>query len=249
MRKKIAFLMTLALVTTACGHAEQTRGAGINLGKQAATITLTSGNNNDVKVANNQGMTGIVRMVANASGSTLTGLDASTAADGDLLWIRNDASSGNITLTSGDSNSLAANRFTTPGSVSQVVVPHQSIMLEYDATAGWVTGGKGTDTFNGNLVVASTGHMLATGSAPALSSCGSTPSPTIVGSDVAGTVTTGGTATTCTITFATTYGTAPSCILRPQGTATQPVYTTSATAITVTTDIAQTVYDYICVGH
>lgn len=82
---------------------------------------------------------------------------------------------------------------------------------------------------------------------PVLSTCGT--SPSIVGNDVVGKVTTGSAATTCTITFSQAYIVAPACFLQTQGSATQPTYTTSITAITVTVDIASTVYNYFCASQ
>lgn len=82
---------------------------------------------------------------------------------------------------------------------------------------------------------------------PVLSSCGT--SPSILGNDTVGKLTTGSAATTCTITFSVAYNVAPACILQTQGAATQPTYTTSTTAITVTVDIASTVYNYICLSQ
>ena len=236
-------VVAAALVLTACGQPHDgKRGAGLNLGKQSAQITLTAGNNPDVKVAGSQGPTTYYRFLVNSSGSVLTGLDATTAADGDLVILRNDSTSGLLIITNADTNSLAANRILTPSTVPLIVTPKGSVMLEYDGTAAnWVAAGQGSFS-----------HMITNGDTsrvPTLSSCGSTPSPTIVGNDMSGKVTTAGTATACTITFANTYGTAPSCVFLPEGTATQPVYTTSATAISVTTDIAQTTYNYICMGH
>jgi hypothetical protein len=109
----------------------------------------------------------------------------------------------------------------------------------------------GSSAFGGALtteIKATTGHILAVaGGTPVLSSCG-TGSPTVTGTDAAGHYTTGGTATTCTLTFATTYTNTPNCIVTAQGTATEPTYTVSATAITVTVDIANTTYSYICIG-
>jgi len=54
-------------------------------------------------------------------------------------------------------------------------------------------------------------HLHASGTAPTLSSCGTTPS--ITGSDIAGKVTagTGGTLQSCTLTFATAHAVAPAC--------------------------------------
>lgn len=97
------------------------------------------------------------------------------------------------------------------------------------------------------------GHLAAAGApvtASNLSTCGSAPAPTVdAGStDTAGGYTTGGTATTCTLTFTTAYAAAPSCSVDANGTATQPTFTVSASAITVTVDVAQTHYSYICIA-
>jgi len=86
------------------------------------------------------------------------------------------------------------------------------------------------------------------GNVPALSSCGTGAALSTGSNDVAGTVTTGSGATTCTITFGTAYAIAPSCVVQTQGAATQPTYTVSATAITATVSIASTAYNYICIG-
>lgn len=83
---------------------------------------------------------------------------------------------------------------------------------------------------------------------PALTSCGT--SPSIVGNDTVGKVTTGSAATTCTLTFSAAYNVAPACILSAQGASPViPTYTTSTTAITVTVDVASTVYNYICLSQ
>jgi hypothetical protein len=241
---------TLALLVSACACTpQQSTTKKINLGKQLASITLTTGNNNDLNITPSGGSTTIIRLVPNASGSTLTGMASASVSDGDLFLIRNEGTSGNITITNADTSStVAADRFVTPNSSSVILLPHAAAWAEWDSTAtAWIlspvqSAGDGT---LGTATV--TGHIKGTGTAPALTSCGT--SPAIAGSDLAGVVTTGSAATTCTITFAATYTTAPSCFFLPTGTATMPVYTVSATAITVTTDIASTVYNYGCVGH
>lgn len=85
------------------------------------------------------------------------------------------------------------------------------------------------------------------GSAPALTSCGT--SPTITGNDIMGTVTMGtGSPTGCVITFAVARNSAPYCMVVWQATplAAQH-YTTSATAITlVQTGTSSNVIDYFC---
>lgn len=84
--------------------------------------------------------------------------------------------------------------------------------------------------------------------APALTSCG-TGSPSILGDDVAGTVTMGTSATGCVITFNTAYGTAPHCVVTSRtayGT-TALAYTVSTTAITTTQSSGSSnLVDYIC---
>lgn len=265
MRTMIAVLTAMIVMASCHPEASAPQGPaahkrGINLGRQRATITLTTGNNNNVAIRGAVGnTTSLITMTAASGGSTVTGMDATAMDDGDLFWIRNVSTTDNITLTNADSNSLAANRFSTQNASSLVLTPLTSAVVEYDASLGWIVmlapAGNPTltaATINGNLTLASTGHLKASSSStPALSTCGSTPSPSIVSNstDVAGKYTTGGTATTCTITFATTFTTAPTCIVATEGAATQPTYTVSATAITVTVDIAQTTYNYVCIGR
>jgi hypothetical protein len=106
----------------------------------------------------------------------------------------------------------------------------------------------GVDT-NNNLYIQSNRHLLATSNvspAPVLTSCGT--SPTITGSDFSFKLVTGSAATTCTITFGQAFVTAPQCFLQANGGATQPTYTTSTTALTVTVDIASTTYSGLCMS-
>ena len=94
-----------------------------------------------------------------------------------------------------------------------------------------------------------TSHIATSGTAPALTSCGT--SPAIAGTDTAGTVTMGtGTPTGCVITFNTAYTTAPHCTVTWRATplASQS-YAVSTTAITLTqTATDSNVVDYICVA-
>lgn len=85
--------------------------------------------------------------------------------------------------------------------------------------------------------------------APALTSCGT--SPSISGSDTAGTVTMGtGTPTGCVITFNVAYTTAPHCVVNWRATplASQS-YTVSTTALTLTqTATSSNLVDYACIA-
>lgn len=92
------------------------------------------------------------------------------------------------------------------------------------------------------------GIGIGSTTAPALTSCGTTPA--IVGTDLAGTVTMGTTATGCVITFNSAKSAAPHCVVTWIATplASQS-YTTSTTAITLTqTSASNNVAKYICIG-
>ncbi len=87
--------------------------------------------------------------------------------------------------------------------------------------------------------------------APALTSCGG--SPTIVGSDVAGTVTIGSAGTGCVITFNTAWNvTNPSytihCTVTTRTANATFAYAPAAAAITITGAVAGEVLDYTCIG-
>lgn len=79
-----------------------------------------------------------------------------------------------------------------------------------------------------------------------LSTCGT--GPTSLGNRFGGTVTTGTSATACTITFTTAFGATPTCVVTPQGSA-RPTYTVSTTAITLSGAAASAKYDFLCVDH
>jgi len=239
--KSIFTLFLISLI--GCSPASSAKK--INLGRQLGPITLTAGSNNDLNIAPSGNTTTVIRLTPNAAGSTVSGMSAAQVSDGDLFLVRNDGTAANVTLTSADTASLASNRFVTPSNAAIIIPPHGSLWTEYDATAtSWIIGPVNNV---GDQVTSGVGHLKASGTAPALTSCGT--SPTISGSDVAGIITTGSGATTCTVTFAATYTTVPSCFFLPIGTATMPVYSVSATAITVATSIASTGYSYGCVGR
>jgi hypothetical protein len=163
-------------------------------------------------------------------------------------------------------NATVAGTFTAPGNVA---------IGDNVADAHTITGGVtytgGTWTHNGNLTVGSgnvitlgsrtdltnNSHFQASGTDPAVSSCGT--SPSIIGSDTAGTVTigTGGTATACTITFATGFTTnAPACVITSQMSTAIGLYisASSTSAFTVTNANppsafpASGKFNYFCVG-
>lgn len=115
------------------------------------------------------------------------------------------------------------------------------------------TGDIATALSNLGLVASPTlsfpGHIITSGTAPAVSACGT--SPSIAGNDQAGVVTigTGGSATTCTVTFNVGYGAAPHCFLNDQTDIGLVKATTTTTVLTITKATAFTAgskIDYFC---
>lgn len=93
-------------------------------------------------------------------------------------------------------------------------------------------------------------HIGLGGAAPGVSSCG-TGSPSVSGTDTAGTITIGTTATTCTLTFKIAYAAAPHCVVSDQSALSDVTsYTVSTTAIVLTmTSNSGDKVNYICSGN
>jgi hypothetical protein len=246
MKKLVIALALFSVFALGCTHAADHR-VGLNLGKQLAPIQLLTGSNNDINIAPNGNTSTYLRFLVNSAGSTLSGMSATTVGDGDQFVVRNDSTTGNLTLTNEDTASLAGNRFLTPGAVTVQIPPRSGALVEYDATAvRWIASvvAPANPTFTGNVTANGSGI-------PVLTSCGTSPTITAGSTAFAGTYTTGSAATTCTLTFATPFGVAPSCLIvnNTAAAALVPTYSESTTALTVTVDVASTAYRYICVGH
>ncbi len=103
-------------------------------------------------------------------------------------------------------------------------------------------------TINYGLVVG--GHIEVSSTTPVVSSCGSTPNPSISGNDQSGVITVGGgSVTACTLTFAVPYVNTPSCVF--MSTVSISGFTRSASAQTINTAgsfIGATI-PYICQGY
>ncbi len=92
------------------------------------------------------------------------------------------------------------------------------------------------------------GFVNTSGTAPTLSSCGT--SPSIVGTDMAFTITGGATASACTATFAVAKSKTPVCVVSPQYSTTTNSYTVSATAVTFSdAALGTNKIDVLCVGR
>jgi hypothetical protein len=273
-RRSLLNAIAMIALAVGCGsHNSGKLGGGLNTGAQNTAITLTgSATVHDLAIPNGS-PTAFLRIIPASGGSTLSGIVSSYFGDGDILYLRNDTlGTDTLTLTHLDTTSAVANEFTIAGATaatqSVVLQPHQVATIEYDGLLGLVvmspnyaSTDNGPKTFagaatvnglltaNGSELLGSGSHMRATGSAantPVLSSCGSTPS--IVGTDAAGYVIPN--TTTCTITFATSYGSgsAAECQISPQGSAVMPNWSMTGSAITMAVVVSGEVYDYSCIG-
>ena len=149
-----------------------------------------------------------------------------------------------IKLTLGKNNVVIG--YSAAGSVQASGVGNILIGAGSDTPAGatnyWLAIGDANDSapyvFAGSTAADTTSN---------LSSCGTTPTIIAQASDIRGTFTTGTAATACTLTFATARSAAPTCIVTARS-GTAPAYTTSTTALTLSTAAASATYDYFCTG-
>lgn len=134
----------------------------------------------------------------------------------------------------------AAPSLTSTGSDSNV-----PLRLDTKGTGAVISYTGGTE----RMRIDSKSHLGYTATAPTISSCGTTPS-TARGTDSAGEVTEGTTATGCTITFANSgYTAAPYCVVTSQTQLAAFTYAISTTAITVTnTSTSNDKINWVCHG-
>lgn len=135
----------------------------------------------------------------------------------------------------------------TINGTSTLVVPSKSSAVISNDSTGLSTGNYMAELGNSSFY----SHLISAGptTAPALTSCGTTPA--IAGTDTAGTVTMGtGTPTGCVITFNVPYTGTPNCVVTWIATplASQS-YAVSATAITLTqTATSSNKVNYMCMA-
>lgn len=101
------------------------------------------------------------------------------------------------------------------------------------------------------MSVSSTGHIISSGTTPSMGTCGT--SPSLVGTDNAGTITVGsGIVTSCTLNFANSFANTPVCTESDNSTAiTGDISSLSASSITFSFSASLgggTIY-YICIGE
>lgn len=138
--------------------------------------------------------------------------------------------------------------------------------LSVQGVAGTIPFAVSSSTVAGAMMpvfeVNNNGHIIVSGAAPSVSTCGAG-SPSVSGNDTAGKVTTGSSAaTSCTVTFANTYTSAPVCILTGGPASGSTLYSPLFSSTTATTfsfmatsttagtspSMNSWVISYLCVG-
>jgi hypothetical protein len=214
--------------------------AGVSVGTAAfnATTDFVASSTSIVNTVN--GASGAITVVTSTGANPTATISTSTQNGSANTFMRSDAAPA-LSQTLGYTFSALGNT-TSTANISAAT-------LNVSTTAqinGTTTIGTGTSTlvFLGNV-----GHWDASGTAPALTSCGGTPS--ITGSDYAGRVVAGSAATGCTITFVNAYVNTPACTVTNQslGVTNTFTYTVSNSAIAVSqTGLAGDIVDYVCIA-
>jgi hypothetical protein len=226
MRKHVAALLGIAVIALASpAHAT------VN----AQTGTAYTFLNSD---CDPQSRTVVTFNNAAATAVTLPQSGALGAFTGDCRIRVENIGGGVVTITPATS--------TINGTTTYVLPSKSSVDIANDATAT-ATGNYWAMSGSANFY----GHAITSGpaAAPALTSCGTTPA--ITGTDTAGIVTLGTTATGCVITFNQAYTAAPFCVVTWIATplASQS-YVTASTTITLTqTSASNNKVQYVCVAQ
>lgn len=178
-----------------------------------------------------------------ATGSTIYLLKSRGTTPGSQATLNNADTIGDVRFIGSDGTAawgVASVLAAVDAAPSSSKVPGRLVFSTSLASSGTVTE---------RMRISNTGHTIFNGTAPALTSCGTTPA--ITGNDVHGTVTMGTAAPTgCVITFNLAYATAPTCVVTWRATplASQS-YAISTSAITLTqTATSSNVVDFHCFG-
>lgn len=225
------------------------RNAGASMTTTSATVLvgLSAGQNLTSGTGNTAVGSSALRDVATGIGNVAVGNSAGMNVTGDNNIILGRASTATAQggVTSGDRNIVIGFNTTPPSATEndQLAVGNFVYGLGLTGQDTTVSPGKlgiGTKAPNATLTVGEPSggagaHIGILGTAPTISSCGTSPSASATASDTAGTVTQGTTATGCTLTFATAFATTPHCVVSSwsANTSVVAISAVSTTALTV----------------
>ncbi len=208
---------------------------------------------------------------SNAASSTTGTIQMIT---GDYSGTGSNSSTGSITISTGntpdnENNNSGALQLETGNSgwlSGEILIKTGEGTVADDGYSGNVsiyTGGVSGTAPSGDIVLSTGGtatgirgtikigsHITVVGDSPSVSSCG-TGSPSVAGTDIVGRITAGGGAlSSCTLTFAQPWGTAPVCIVDDETAALllAPAPTTTTLVITGTSITSHSL-SYHCIGY
>ena len=200
-----------------------------------------------------------------ATSSSVTDSPCSVASGvlncGPTSFVGNELLDGDLLLTfpSGLDTFIAANNiFSSTQQNINIDASGPGGVVRINSTAGGVTGA-GTGGLqvsagaNSGIALSFAPHIVSTGASATLSCNAGT--ATCAGAkcdDVAGEISIGTGATSCTVTFASTYTTGPSCVVSAGSATTSPIYITTRNALAITITTSGTLpglIDYQCTGH
>lgn len=125
-----------------------------------------------------------------------------------------------------------------------------AIALAGIALAQSIGAGPQVAAFSGNPFASIGAHWIANGAPPALASCGT--GAAIAGTDSAGHIVPGASATSCTVTFAVAWITRPSCVVTGEGLTVAYSLSQGATGwttLTLSNALPSQRIHYVCVGR
>jgi hypothetical protein len=120
------------------------------------------------------------------------------------------------------------------GSNNILVGTSSSVDTPASSTNSWLNIG---NVITGNMTELTSGALA----------CGTSPAINAQASDLNGTITAGTTLSSCVLTFTTGKSAAPTCVVTARS-GTPAAYTTSTTALTITTSTNGAIFDYMCSG-
>lgn len=203
-----------------------------NTGSQNITMTNDSSVTAILGIVNGSGTSGNLNNIASSiafRGGGTGGLILNGTAGPVIIAQGGTSKTVNNTITITSPTSIAFNQYTTAGII--------------------VNDTSGNLTSSTAIKPGANNHHSFGGSAPAVTSCGGSPSIDGNASDSSGTVTVGSVATTCTVTFASAYTTFNHCRVVSQSSISGLAYSYTKTAITVTASVlGGDLFDYECDG-
>jgi hypothetical protein len=251
-------LGTLAATTInafTAGGAIAMGGNNITGGGTAAFTSLTSAAHTITSASANAlavGLNGVTNPAFNVDASTAssaTGLNvkSAAAAGGLALSVISSGAAENLTINAKGSGTINIGNTSTGQTVigNSTSIYNTGLITTVSLALNGCTIGSNILCVNGLLSASS--HILATSTAPTISSCG-TGSPTASGGDTFGTVVAGGgVLASCVVNFGTTWGAAPRCVVSSGTAIASLTVTTSTTQLTIGgTSLTGDTINWIC---